>query len=440
MGFNTIERKSYLYGVLKAYLSRAFHMFYKISVEDKSGVEEGEPIIYAPNHQNALIDPLVLLFTRKSQIIFFARSDIFKNKIIAKFLYFIKMLPVFRIRDGYENLHRNQAIFDKTMSVIASGSGLGIFPEANHAGYRKLRSLKKGISRVAFQTELNYNEELNVKIVPVGIEYEHYYWFRSKVHVNYGKAISVKDYIEDYKENIPNGVNKLNGAIRDSIIPLIVNIQFKGNEYEAVDFLTEINFNIENSTEDLSFEDRIKHDQKLVENITRFQYLDEDIFSKIIRKTNEYRKLLKEVRTDDYSVQRVQNKRSCIGIILLLILTFPLYIIGALFNYLPYKLVYMSTRNIEDIQFHGTMYFTLGALVSFPVFYLIYFFVLKSILSVYVALILLVIIGFLGVFSYDYWRLYIKMKRGMRMKKSSKKQKELFRLRKVLVNFLESLR
>lgn len=438
MWLERIEKKSILYGGLKKSISFPFQIFYKISSDDKSGVEEGEPIIYAPNHQNALIDPLVLSFTREDQIGFYSRSDIFNNKIIAEFLYFIKMLPIFRMRDGFENLHKNQAVFDKTMSIIANGRGFGIFPEANHAGYRKLRVLKKGISRVAFQTELNYDEELDLKIVPVGIEYEHYYWFRSKVHINYGKAIPVKDYLEEYKENNTLGINSLTNAIKDGILPLIVNIPYSGKEYEAVDFLTEINFNDENTKEDLELEEKVSLDQKIVENIKRFQGTDEETFSKLIHDTLLYKKLLKTVRTDDYSIQRIQLKKSFVRINVLLVLAFPLYILGVLLNYIPYKLPYLTTRNIKDVQFYATMYFAVGSLISIPLFYVIYFFILLNFFNVLASLLILIAIGFLGIFSYDYWRLFIKVNRVRRMRKSPVKMKKLLKMRLKLVDFLRS--
>jgi len=439
MSFKSIENKSLLYASLKYYLSLAFRVFYKLSYEDRSRVEEGEPIIYAPNHQNALIDPLIVAFTRENQTAFFARSDVFKNKYIAKFLYSIKLLPVFRIRDGYENLRKNQEIFDNTMSIIANGNGLVIFPEANHAGYRKLRILKKGISRVAFQTEINYNEKLNVKIVPVGIEYEHYYWFRSKVHISYGEAVLVKDYIEEYKQNAPQGLNSLNNAIKEAIKPLIVDIPFKDEEYDAIDFLTEINFNNENLTEKLSFEDKVKIDKKMVSSIVKFKNLDIDTYEKLVRKTLDYKSKVEKIKTDDYSVQVVFNNKSYWNIYMILFLAFPIFVVGSVFNYFPYKLPYFSTRNITDIQFYSSLFLTVGALLSFPLFYTIYIIIFSYYFGFLSAILIISALGFLGVFSFDYWKLYKKLKRILRVSSSKSKKTDIFRQRKIIVNILDSI-
>ncbi|MEZ4999274.1 MAG: hypothetical protein R2744_06280 [Bacteroidales bacterium] len=44
-------------------------------------------------------------------------QDVFKKKI-ADLLYYFKMLPVFRIRDGFSTLRQNDEIFNKTIDVI----------------------------------------------------------------------------------------------------------------------------------------------------------------------------------------------------------------------------------------------------------------------------------------------------------------------------------
>ena len=438
MGFNTIEKSTIIYTILKFWVTKTLGIFYQISVDDQTDVEEGKPIIYAPNHQNALIDPLVIALSRKGQTVFLARGDIFNTKIVAQLLYMIKMLPVFRIRDGFDQLHKNQAIFDKTMDVIASGNGLGVFPEANHAGYRRLRMLKKGISRMAFQTELHYNEELDVKIVPVGMEYEHYYWFRSKVHITYGKSISVKDYIEEYKEDNPKGLNALNKAISIGIKPLMVDIQLQDQEYDAVNFLTDVNYNDKNEDLSLSFEEKIKLDKEIVKKVLALKESGIETFNALISKVTEYKKTINKIKTDDYSVGVISNKKSYLYFYPILFLTFPMYLLGAVMNYIPYKIPYFITKNMPDIQFHATMYFAVGGLVTIPMFYTIYLFVLKAYFGIGVALILLIGIGVLGIFSYEYFRLFVKLKRINRIRKYAK-QKEVLDLRKEVLSMLNTL-
>ena len=97
-----------------------------------------------------------------------------RRKMIASILYFLKILPVYRIRDGFSSLKGNDEIFLKTIDVLKNKNGLVILPEGDHAGFRRLRQLKKGICRVAFQSDEATGFNLKIKIIPVGIEYSNY--------------------------------------------------------------------------------------------------------------------------------------------------------------------------------------------------------------------------------------------------------------------------
>jgi len=203
MGRDTIEKYSAGYAVLKQVAGFWHHkIFYRrIIVMGLDNINPEETLIYAPNHQNALMDALAVLFTHKGQPIFLARADIFRNKVIASILYFLKMLPVYRIRDGYSSLKANDEIFHKTVDVLRNKNGLVILPEGDHAGFRRLRQLKKGICRIAFQAEEATAFSLNIKIIPVGLEYSNYTRIRQVLSVVYGKPIEVSEYTTIYRSD-----------------------------------------------------------------------------------------------------------------------------------------------------------------------------------------------------------------------------------------------
>mgnify|MGYP000843942890 CR=1 FL=1 len=140
MGKENIEHHSKRYALLKA-VAGFWHnnIFYRrVIVVGRENINPDHHLIFAPNHQNALMDALAVLFTHKGQPVFLARADIFRRKTIASVLYFLKMLPVYRIRDGFNTLRGNDEIFDKTVDVLKNKNGLVILPEGDHAGYRRL--------------------------------------------------------------------------------------------------------------------------------------------------------------------------------------------------------------------------------------------------------------------------------------------------------------
>ncbi|HQB76923.1 MAG TPA: 1-acyl-sn-glycerol-3-phosphate acyltransferase, partial [Tenuifilaceae bacterium] len=204
-----IEKWSMGYHLLKMYGSSLFHIYFPKEVVGLDKIDFNDILIFAPNHQNALIDALAVLYTKNWQPVFLARADIFKKPLLDKFLTFLKIMPVYRIRDGYSNLQLNDAIFQKTLDILKNKNCLVILPEGNHDGHRRLRQLKKGIARIAFQAEEATGNTMNIKIVPVGLEYTHYYKFGSPMLIRFGEPICVSQYYNRYKENPAVANNEL---------------------------------------------------------------------------------------------------------------------------------------------------------------------------------------------------------------------------------------
>src|SRR6056297_4084938 len=135
----TIEKKKLGFTILRPYVNFVTKIYFRTTVHNLDNIPKDDVIIFAPNHQNALMDALAILATVKTEPVFLARADIFKKKSIAKILTFLKILPIYRIRDGKESLKNNEEIFQKTIDVLKNKNGLVILPEGNHAGIRKLR-------------------------------------------------------------------------------------------------------------------------------------------------------------------------------------------------------------------------------------------------------------------------------------------------------------
>ena len=86
MGKSNIEKFSLGYAILKSFV-RVWHNFVhyrRVIVIGKENIKSENHNIFAPNHQNALMDALAVLCTTPGQPIFLARSDIFKKKFLAR--------------------------------------------------------------------------------------------------------------------------------------------------------------------------------------------------------------------------------------------------------------------------------------------------------------------------------------------------------------------
>jgi 1-acyl-sn-glycerol-3-phosphate acyltransferase len=162
----------------------------KIVIDGSENIPKNVPIILVANHQNALIDPLLLATHTSLKPYFLTRASVFKKSFVAKLLNFIRMLPVYRVRDGFATIQQNQGTFDQTYEVLHKNGTVIIFAEGSHSLIRNLRPLSKGFTRMAFGLKEKYPETQPV-ILPVALDYSAHKRSGSRVRVTFGKAIPV---------------------------------------------------------------------------------------------------------------------------------------------------------------------------------------------------------------------------------------------------------
>ncbi len=178
------------YYLLRTYVRAGLFFFYRqVTVRGDQLLPRG-PILFAPNHQNAFMDALLVVCTNHRFTHFLARADIFKKRGVRWLLSTLNLLPVYRLRDGFEKLAYNQHTFAATSRLLALGHSVIIFPEGNHGAQRRVRPLSKGFARVAFDFVRKHPHQ-TLYVVPVGLNYEDHRRFRSRVSVMYGEPIAV---------------------------------------------------------------------------------------------------------------------------------------------------------------------------------------------------------------------------------------------------------
>ncbi len=356
------------------YVISLHRLFYKnIIVEGQENIPDDCPVIFAPNHQNALMDPLAVMFSINKQIVFLARADIFKNKIAAKFLHFLKILPVFRIRDGKENLNNNDLTFDVAVKVLESKQRIGIFPEARHTDKRRLLDFKKGIPRLAFMAEEKNDFNLNLKIVPVGIYYSRYNKMRSILHVRYGKPINVIDFKEEYTENQQKAMLSLRDAMEEAMRPLVIDIRSIElyDTYESIRSLYVKNLIRKFKLGKLSQINRFKADKITIKALETFEADNPEKMQDIKLKVEEYENLKKRFRVSDQSVEKpfLSIFRLIINSFIMLI-CMPAFAYGLINNLFAYFIPKILVLKIKDKQFHSSIKFGWGVFII-PIIYAI---------------------------------------------------------------------
>ena len=172
------------------------HSYRKTEVRGLENLPTDGPVILAPNHCNTLMDALVVLRAFEGPTVFAARADMFKMKLIADIMYFLRILPMVRQRDGLRNVLKNNDTQEIIVETLEHDVRFCIFPEGKHRPEKSLLPLGKGIFRAALAANARFGDSKPIYIVPVGLEYGDFFRYRGTSLVTCGKPINVTEFIK----------------------------------------------------------------------------------------------------------------------------------------------------------------------------------------------------------------------------------------------------
>jgi len=315
-----------LYKFLKAYCRAALWFFYRTwQVRELAPVPEG-PVIFVANHQNAFLDAVLVACSTKRNPWFLTRANVFEKPLARKILSSLKMTPVYRFRDGFGTLRKNEVVIDRCSDLLAKKEAILIFGEGNHNEQWSLRPLQKGFARIALAAKEKLQPGADVKIVPVGIQYEEHSLFRSRVLVNFGKALSLNEIVtatDDASKNLETILDRT----REQLTPLMLHLTT--NHYEE-----QVNYLSSKRVVKKDLTEQLKNDQEIIAS-------------------------WKEDEPASPSTPKSKSSFSLLNI----------------YYYINHVLVILLIRavikaKVKDPQFIGSMKFVLG-MVLVPVFYLL---------------------------------------------------------------------
>ena len=233
--FMKIYNNNLIYNILLRYVLFIYRLaFSKMSITGRENIPTDGAVIFAPNHTNAFMDAFTVLEVFKGPVVFVARADVFRNPVAAKIFHFLKIMPIMRMRDGRENLKKNDRIMQTAVEVLRAGVPFGIFCEGTHRMKHSILPLVKGIFRIALQADEALNGEMPVYIVPIGIEYGNYTRYRSTISVQVGEAFDVSKFnAQNQDKTQPELMNLMRDELSSRISSLYHCIP-DNEDYEAI--------------------------------------------------------------------------------------------------------------------------------------------------------------------------------------------------------------
>lgn len=365
ISFKNIEKHSLFYDISNLYICNHVRkiFFSSFKVEGKENIPpKGTPTILISNHQNGLMDALVILsaMPRNSFGVFLARADIFKNDTLAKILRWLRIMPIFRQRDGAESLDRNDEVINKSAQLINDGYPIYIFPEGQHQEGHFLGNIKKGFARISFDAAEKNNYTEHMVILPMGHHYEDYFEDRAPMSVRFGKPIQLREYYELYRENPPKARLELAEKAAESLKKLIIDIH-SPEYYEEIEFLRKVNQLQTHPT----FEEEQKFVEKLIAENNRNTFLN----AKLVKK----QLFLLGLKVKDIIYPPTLS--GLLGKSLGGLLALPLFLYGTLLFCIPWiicrKIASTITQKAKNKMLFSSFYYVLSTIILFPIFAII---------------------------------------------------------------------
>ncbi len=414
--------------------------FRTICLKGKSNIPDAGPVIFVANHNSAFMDPILLAVLINRPIYFLARGESFKNILVSKFFSTINMLPVYRPEVAPDKVHRNKSVFIKCFQHLKEGKAILIFPEGFSETVRKLRPLKTGTARIALGAEQQYNFDLGVKIVPIGINYSNPHHFRSNVILNFGKAINLNNFKNLYQFNEKEAVTELTDEIRMAMEELLVVI----NDDRLHRLIEQIEKLYQSTGGEVDLEMRATDDfhtsKDIIKTIEHFQHVNPSGLASFEEKLEKYLQNLEHLNIKDEQLRNSKFRLKKISRVTYLLLGAPLSFYGFLVNILPYSFAQFLSKSIRVRKdFIGSMKIAFGMFV-FLFFYLVEIIAVGYYSNWYWAFLFGLSLYPAGLFTLNYLKRFYSLHEDYRYSTLFKKGKAvLVKLRKMRTELLKEL-
>ena len=158
------------YRLLRGLAQIVLDIFYRrIEVVGSERVPARGPLIVAANHQNALVDPLLLMAAIPRRLVPLAKAPLFRLPLIGALARWAGAIPVERPQDAPGQPVGNAAMFEQAVARLRQDAAILIFPEGVSQPDPKLMPLRTGAARLLLQAAAATGRP--VPLVPVGLVY-----------------------------------------------------------------------------------------------------------------------------------------------------------------------------------------------------------------------------------------------------------------------------
>jgi len=351
--------------ILPPFTFRVF--FRRIFYSNLKKVPLEKPLLFVGNHQNSFMDGILVGSYLPQPIHFTMRADMFRKPFARFCLRELNVSPVYRIEEGFENVHKNLESFTGIYEILKKNGNFIMFSEGICVQEKRLQKLRKGTARLAFGAEEKFG--LDVNIVPVGINYTYPSKFRKEVMINFSDPFSIKELKDVYNAHPAKAFLAFNEKCSASLRKEVIIIEDPKNDWFAEQLLKMERNNLVLPFFQWRFDrdDRRQVEKRVCEKVNQLSKTSSTKLDSLSQKVETYINLLAKNRLKDENVARKLDW----GFLryFTVVAGFPLFIAGYLSNIIPFLIPrFICDSFIKDPRFYSSVYVSSGT-----VLYLLYF-------------------------------------------------------------------
>ncbi|HEV7427661.1 MAG TPA: lysophospholipid acyltransferase family protein [Thermoanaerobaculia bacterium] len=340
-------------------IARTF--FRRIEIVGWEKVPRG-PVIFAANHPNGLIDPLFLLCFVPRPVSFLAKAPLFRMPLIGWFARGIDSIPVYRTQDNYST-SQNRDMFSVARALLVRGGAIALFPEGTTHSEPRLKELKTGAARIAIGCSAD--DCPAIVIVPTAVFYTAKHSFRSDAMLYFGDGLDV----------IPSAVDENGEPPREAVAELTERIEsaltaltLQADSREALDLIGRAERIMSLGRAELP--EQLEMRRRFIAGYTRLRERDPQRLAALQSRFERFEAELGDAKLQPETLPR-PSVRGSIRTIAMLLITFPLALIGGIVHYPTFRLIRtVATRFTRGQELVATTK-AVGGLTLYPPTYVV---------------------------------------------------------------------
>ena len=365
------------YTVMKPLIQVALRVFFRrVEIRHQERLELPGPVLFAANHPNTLMDPLLTAANRRRPVAFLAKSTFFKNPIAKAIFTSANCIPIYRRQDvasGAEALTpaqltaQNEAAFGRCYDHLGRGGTLMIFPEGTSISERKLRPLKTGAARIALGAEARHDFKLGVKLIPVATNYFDPTKFRSDVLLNVAPPIIVANYAELYAKDPDAAADQLTEDLRVALEHRLVVSKDAADDAFVQQIERTFGDHLNPDDDPGTLYDNFQLSRTLLQALA---WAEQNFPERLTAARAKFETYLTELQRHGLTDEALDDqRRGSVAGLVNLILGFPVWLYGLVNNYLPYILPSIVAKwATKEMEFVAAILLMVG-MITFPLAY-----------------------------------------------------------------------